>query len=1374
MNALLRLEWLGAEAVVERLGWVLVHSLWQFALVALLAGVTVRAMRRSSSALRYGLLVTALAVSVLAPIASWILMPSDVPSDHSANRAASARGRESSVATGPGTEAIRLASKPAIAGDAEIEGPIPDRAPTSVASVLLTASPLSAGNTQRSLSWSVRAKTVLQPWLAWIVAGWSMGVVLCSARPLLGWHTLRRLKRVGVLPVSDEVLASLHLASERLGLRSSVQLLQSTLAQVPIVVGYFRPVILLPISLLTSIPAAQLEAILTHELAHIRRHDFIVNLLQTLVETLFFYHPAVWWLSRQIRVEREHCCDDLVVKLLDNRVEYGRALVAIEQLRGRNSVLALGANDGSLLSRVRRIVGFNSAGNDALAVERWPAVLLALALIAATFLLTLNWNLSAEHKTEVKGSVESLPMDPAAKISADNAAAADDDETWPLQDEILAANELEFLKPYPKLHGLSLDMNEPLFLEIVKQQKLKARKTVEGEKVTHHITLGDDHSLIVTFDKDAKCSGIQRVRHESEALKVMVADLMKLLPNDWHPQFVSDRTIEMMPGMYTDSEHRPHVVLVFTDDKTRPTMKWEREDEQYEYLGETPHGHAHLFVSMKITGAAANAELMKLFDWPEATEFVRASVKGDRAKLASLKEIADNRNWSQNGWGAIKNGMRSHWVPYSTEFIVGKPITVGLELYNFDPEPRTFSVRQAHPWRSWEVIGPDGQLVGFRPGKPITTNESFTLQTTSSMMLFGGTDLAQLFDLARPGRYTLQFNGQAVRDVPDELKLEIPANRSLPAAKDWTFQINAPRDLAADGLEFLKPYPKLYGLSLDMTEAEFLEIVKQQELKNRKTVVDEKVTYHISLGDDHTLIVMFDKDAKCSGIQRVRGEDKPRAGRGSSDPALDKTAGLPNSDEDTNSPNNANDDLRSKPAAGPGDPRPALDGKQESSNAKPALRITGRVVNAETGKVIDKIRMVPTSVYGDDTKNLTWQSQYLKDFTDGRFLYETDRPWDKTRLRIEAAGYRPAITRIVNKGEVVELEIKLERKILAGVVRLPNGQPAAKAQLALATWTNEIKVEAGQLSYSGHGAKLRQVVETDEQGRFVLPAEIDASVLVVAHAEGYAERANAETALAGTAPVGSPLTDDKPAEDTAVIELYPWGRVEGRLLLIGKPIAGAKYWVYQGRNDDVHVQTGKHIETDAEGRFAVGQLPPGRFGTCQRAADGSDGQSSFALGGLVVRFDVPAGKTITLDLGDPGRTLAGKLALPEGFPHKIDWSKVTLRVAPQTPPFNLRFRTDITDEPWAAWSKFLQSDEGKTYVRERVAITADGSFRMEGLPAAEYEISVSALGEAVADDSKPAGQILSGSQKFSVPGDASPEKIQSIDLGPINLKSLTN
>jgi WD40 repeat protein len=254
---------------------------------------------------------------------------------------------------------------------------------------------------------------------------------LCSLRPLLGCYTLFRLRRVGVSPVSHEVLAAMRRVSGRLGLRRAVGVVRSTLAQVPVVVGYVRPIILLPVGLLTNIPAAQLEAILAHELAHVQRHDFVVNLLQTLVETLCFYHPAVWWLSHRIRVEREHCCDDLVVARLGNRVEYGRALVAIETLRGSSARLALGIDDGRLLARVHRIVGIDAARRN----DRWPVTFVGLVMLGLVVTVTCGSLVvsNAHSDDEISGSQEVVVTEPAANdvaTAAEQKPRVDEPDGW--------------------------------------------------------------------------------------------------------------------------------------------------------------------------------------------------------------------------------------------------------------------------------------------------------------------------------------------------------------------------------------------------------------------------------------------------------------------------------------------------------------------------------------------------------------------------------------------------------------------------------------------------------------------------------------------------------------------------------------------------------------------------------------------------------------------------------------------------------------------------------------------------------------------------------------------------------------------------------
>jgi Zn-dependent protease with chaperone function len=192
---------------------------------------------------------------------------------------------------------------------------------------------------------------------------WLAGVTLLTLRLVAGWIWMQRWRTHGVRPAEpawERVLA--HLA-RRLHITRTVALLESTEVDVPTVIGWLKPVVLLPASVLAALSPSQLEAILAHELAHIRRHDYLVNLLQTVVETLLFYHPAVWWVSRRIRIERENCCDDLAVSLCGDPVAYANALVDLESLRSSNAPFrrfdrtAMAATGGSLLQRVRRLVG---------------------------------------------------------------------------------------------------------------------------------------------------------------------------------------------------------------------------------------------------------------------------------------------------------------------------------------------------------------------------------------------------------------------------------------------------------------------------------------------------------------------------------------------------------------------------------------------------------------------------------------------------------------------------------------------------------------------------------------------------------------------------------------------------------------------------------------------------------------------------------------------------------------------------------------------------------------------------------------------------------------------------------------------------------
>ncbi len=327
-----------AGASIDRLGWVIIHSCWQFAMFAVITGVLMQIMQRRSAFVRYCSLTCLFLGLISVPVVTWCALPQRLlvsDASHVLRQNGSLSSSQKTMESlsdenepRQNAEQAFVASEPASTRESA-------RPPGSAESMRRPPASLST-------AW-VFLQTALQPWLYTIVTVWCIGVLIFALRPVVGWYTLRRLRRVGTVPVPKGVQLVLERTAEQLHLRPLVHVLQSTLVKVPVATGYFRPVILLPVSIVSGLPIAQLEAILAHELAHIRRYDYLINLLQTLVETLFFYHPAVWWMSRLIRCERENCCDDIAVAVTGNRIEYGRALLALEELRGPTTSLAMSA-----------------------------------------------------------------------------------------------------------------------------------------------------------------------------------------------------------------------------------------------------------------------------------------------------------------------------------------------------------------------------------------------------------------------------------------------------------------------------------------------------------------------------------------------------------------------------------------------------------------------------------------------------------------------------------------------------------------------------------------------------------------------------------------------------------------------------------------------------------------------------------------------------------------------------------------------------------------------------------------------------------------------------------------------------------------------
>lgn len=320
-------SWLSAD-VTHALGWALIHSLWQCLGLAALAALAMAFSRRPS--IRYLIATGALAAMLAAPVATFlVLMKPAAPVQMAASPA-------------PGFFAVSaVLNLPHAAA-------MTARASHHMAPTRQTPRPLSPNPLPPNL-------------LPWLVQAWLLGVALFSLRFAGGFVLLEYRRGKQFRTPSPRILALCHDLQRQLGITRAIRYLECGWLQAPAVIGWLRPIVLLPVTALTGLSEMQLRAVIAHELAHIRRFDTFVNLVQVMAETLLFYHPAIWWLNKRIRAERELCCDEIAIRLTGDRVEYARALTLMAEWE-QAPALAMAANRGSLSQRIFHILGRTRLG----------------------------------------------------------------------------------------------------------------------------------------------------------------------------------------------------------------------------------------------------------------------------------------------------------------------------------------------------------------------------------------------------------------------------------------------------------------------------------------------------------------------------------------------------------------------------------------------------------------------------------------------------------------------------------------------------------------------------------------------------------------------------------------------------------------------------------------------------------------------------------------------------------------------------------------------------------------------------------------------------------------------------------------------------
>ncbi len=338
------IELVASSHVTEALGWTLLHFLWQGTLLAAALAVALPFMRSCAASSRYLACCAIMVLMMAAPAVTFVLV---------------LRNLASSI----------------------------DLAGLDLSLLDLNSLPF----------WHK-----LAPAMPALALCWLLGVWIFQTRLILQWSRAQHLKHCGTMTAPRLWAESVAELSARMNIVRPVHIFESTLAQVPMVMGWLRPVILVPASALTGLTPQQLRMVIAHELAHVARHDYLVNLIQAVFESLFFYHPAVWWMSRRIRIEREYCCDDMAVAVSGDALCYAKALSSLDALRDNEYQTALASNGGPLMNRIFRIVGINMGPSRRTGGWLAPAVLAASVITAATALTFTTAVRAGEHAPPAK------------------------------------------------------------------------------------------------------------------------------------------------------------------------------------------------------------------------------------------------------------------------------------------------------------------------------------------------------------------------------------------------------------------------------------------------------------------------------------------------------------------------------------------------------------------------------------------------------------------------------------------------------------------------------------------------------------------------------------------------------------------------------------------------------------------------------------------------------------------------------------------------------------------------------------------------------------------------------------------------------------
>ncbi|MEM9546406.1 MAG: M56 family metallopeptidase [Bacteroidota bacterium] len=502
MNTLIQLI---DPTIAQAMGWTIIHSLWQASLIALLMSLIHRFNEHRKSTFKYG-------VSVLSMIA--VLTVSGITFSY-----------------------YYVTST---------------TAPELLASVELTQVQIDGMHEKTTLGGlqSFFAQNIEQ-----INLIWGIGVILFLARFFFSYGYTKYLKRSAEFSNSTSLKPILKRIQNNLLIQKTIEIAESAKVNVPMVVGHFKPIILFPIGMVNLLSIDEVEAIITHELAHIKRYDYITNILLTLIEILFYFHPAVWWISANVKSERENCCDDFALSHNIDKMVYAKALVKLEEMKSiRFPSLAMpfSSRKHQLINRIKRIMNMQQTQNDF--KEKSIATILLLSIV-------ILFSNQANIESSQSASSQSIAIQVDDKINQNTKLVGKDDLVLKVKDG--------------KLESLTID-NEEQQSEFVEEIASSIERTSDGDE-SYTVTV-KENPLLEVKDDHVHIKGLGGVYYESDDLNPFFGDTIPESSN-------SSRTIitrENGKTVEVESEDG-EITSLKINGEVIPKEKYDQHEEEIEY-----------------------------------------------------------------------------------------------------------------------------------------------------------------------------------------------------------------------------------------------------------------------------------------------------------------------------------------------------------------------------------------------------------------------------------------------------------------------------------------------------------------------------------------------------------------------------------------------------------------------------------------------------------------------------------------------------------------------------------------------------------------------------------------------------------------------